>query len=123
RPEGAPDHGRPLRDAPWSGVEPVELRLEELLDGGRHGAGVSRAERAHDLFDEERIAPGALQDEAAHLLVQRSGREPVDHLRGKALVERSDGDPDRLPRAARLLARGREHHAADLAKTRKELAE
>ena len=111
RPERSPDHCGVLRDPAWRFIEIVQMRLEEVLDGAGHGDLLARLQRSHDLFDEERVAAGALEDERLRRRIEGRGREPVDELRGSVVRERLETEDLRLPGDIGPLA-GRRHEEA-----------
>ena len=64
-----------LHDSPLLRLEAVDARREQRLDRGRDGVGVRVVlEVREELFDEERIALGGLDDARAELGPQASGR-------------------------------------------------
>ena len=94
--EGAPDHGGGREQLARVGVEPVEPRLQCLLDGGRdrgladeHEAAVLPLQRAalaqvsNRLPDEVRVAARALGEQLRELVRQLALRPPLPRARAR----------------------------------------
>ena len=100
--EAAADDRRDRGDVADVGSEPVEPRLQRLLDRRRHGRAVAAFDRvARRLLEEERIAAGALGELRRDLVGEIASGRRCRELRRVGCVERFEQElAEAMPVAA-----------------------
>ena len=104
--EAATDDGRDRRHLAHVGCEPVEPRLERLLDCGGHGGSVAALDRVpRRLLEEERVAAGALGEARGDVLGKlAAGRGGCELLRRRRVerLEQELAEPVAVASSRRL---------------------